>query len=206
MSDSRAAAYGGRAVCPTRASPAASPRFTTTTYSSTWAAATRASCRSGNSKQAPAEGEELELLVVRFNADEGLYELSRPTAAVSVGNWDEVTEGQVVEVTITGRNKGGLECQVAGIRGFIPDGPGFDVPRRGSRRSSSASGWPASLPKPTATAATWCSATGPLWSANGNEATDKLMAELAPGQLREGIVREPERLWRVRRSRRRSTG
>ena len=70
----------------------------------------------------PAEGAELELLVVRFDADEGLYELSRPTAAVDVGNWDEVSEGQIIEVTVTGSNKGGLECQVAGIRGFIPMG------------------------------------------------------------------------------------
>src|SRR4051812_37624868 len=50
----------------------------------------------------PKEGDELELLVVRFNSDEGFYELSRTTAAVAVGNWDEVTEGQIIEVTITG--------------------------------------------------------------------------------------------------------
>ena len=41
--------------------------------------------------QPPTQGAELELLVVRFDADEGLYELSRPTAAVDVGNWDEVS-------------------------------------------------------------------------------------------------------------------
>jgi hypothetical protein len=56
----------------------------------------------------PKEGDELELIVVRFNADEGLYELSCTTAAVDVGNWDEVTEGQIIEVTVTGANKGGL--------------------------------------------------------------------------------------------------
>src|SRR4051812_16673997 len=32
----------------------------------------------------PKEGDEFELIVVRFNADEGFYELSRTTAAVSV--------------------------------------------------------------------------------------------------------------------------
>lgn len=70
----------------------------------------------------PKPGEEIELIVVRFDPDEGLYELARPTAAVDVGNWDEVREGQIIEVNVTGANKGGLECQVAGIRGFIPMG------------------------------------------------------------------------------------
>ena len=70
----------------------------------------------------PAEGAELELVVTKFNADEGLYELSRPHAAVAVGNWEDVEEGQIVDVTVTGSNKGGLECEIAGLRGFIPLG------------------------------------------------------------------------------------
>ncbi len=73
-------------------------------------------------EEPPVEGAELELVVVKFNADEGLYELSRPHAAVSVGNWEDVEEGQVVDVTVTGSNKGGLECQIAGLKGFIPLG------------------------------------------------------------------------------------
>ena len=70
----------------------------------------------------PEVGAQLEVVVARFDTEQGLYEVSLPTAAVSVGNWDEVEEGQIVDVTITGSNKGGLECQVAGIRGFIPLG------------------------------------------------------------------------------------
>ncbi|HEY4232011.1 MAG TPA: S1 RNA-binding domain-containing protein [Lacipirellulaceae bacterium] len=73
-------------------------------------------------EEPPEVGAEIELVVVRFNAEEGLYELSRPTAAVTVGNWEDVREGQIIEVTITGSNKGGLECQVSGVRGFIPMG------------------------------------------------------------------------------------
>ena len=41
----------------------------------------------------PAAGTDLELLVTKFDADEGLYELSLPTAAVAVGNWDDVGRG-----------------------------------------------------------------------------------------------------------------
>lgn len=70
----------------------------------------------------PAEGASLELVIARFNGEESLYELTLPTAAVDVGNWEDVNEGQIVEVTVTGSNKGGLECQIAGLRGFIPLG------------------------------------------------------------------------------------
>src|SRR5262249_4427133 len=45
----------------------------------------------------PKEGDQLELMVVRFDTEEGIYELSRPTAAIEVGNWGEVAEGQIIE-------------------------------------------------------------------------------------------------------------
>ncbi|MCA9240262.1 MAG: S1 RNA-binding domain-containing protein, partial [Planctomycetales bacterium] len=67
-----------------------------------------------------ATGAEIQLIVIRQH--EGLYELSLPTAAMEVGNWEDVIEGQIVEVSVTGVNKGGLECQVANIRGFMPLG------------------------------------------------------------------------------------
>lgn len=70
----------------------------------------------------PKPGAQLDLVVARLNPDDGLFELTRPGAAVDVANWDDVAEGTVVEVTITGANKGGLECKIAGIRGFIPMG------------------------------------------------------------------------------------
>ena len=43
-----------------------------------------------------------------------------PGAAVDVGDWSEVAEGMVVEARVTGHNKGGLECEVNRLRGFIP--------------------------------------------------------------------------------------
>ncbi len=56
----------------------------------------------------------------RFNAEEGLYDLSLPGMAVELGNWDEVHEGMLVDAQVTGHNTGGLECEVNHIRGFIP--------------------------------------------------------------------------------------
>jgi small subunit ribosomal protein S1 len=68
----------------------------------------------------PNVGDIVEVTVVRFNADEGLYELSMPGAASSVGDWSDLEEGMIVEAKITGHNTGGLECEVNKIRGFIP--------------------------------------------------------------------------------------
>lgn len=68
----------------------------------------------------PELGAVLDVMVGRFNAGEGLYELVLPGAAVEVGDWSEVAEGMVVEARVTGHNKGGLECEVSRLRGFIP--------------------------------------------------------------------------------------
>lgn len=68
----------------------------------------------------PELGSEVEVRVVRFNRDDGLYELSRAGAAASVADWADLEEGMLVEVRVTGHNAGGLECEVNHIRGFIP--------------------------------------------------------------------------------------
>jgi predicted RNA-binding protein with RPS1 domain len=68
----------------------------------------------------PAVGDQFEVVVRGFLADEGLYELTVPGAAVDVADWSEIKEGETVEATITGSNAGGLECTLGNIRGFIP--------------------------------------------------------------------------------------
>ena len=68
----------------------------------------------------PQPGESIEVIVQRFNAEEGLYDLTLPGASVDSGNWDEVHEGMLVDAQVTGHNAGGLECEVNHIRGFIP--------------------------------------------------------------------------------------
>jgi small subunit ribosomal protein S1 len=68
----------------------------------------------------PEPGTLLDVVVTRFNAAEGLYELNLPGASVDVGDWSEVAEGMVVDARVTGHNKGGLECEVNRLRGFIP--------------------------------------------------------------------------------------
>ncbi|HUY36648.1 MAG TPA: S1 RNA-binding domain-containing protein [Pirellulales bacterium] len=72
--------------------------------------------------ESPPPGTVLDVMVNRFDADEGLYQLSLPGAAVEVADWSQLTEGLLVSARITGHNKGGLECEVNHIRGFIPAG------------------------------------------------------------------------------------
>src|SRR4051812_23708277 len=136
----------------------------------------------------PKEGDELELLVVRFNSDEGFYELSRTTAAVAVGNWDEVTEGQIIEVTITGANKGGLECQVAGIRGFIPMGQ-VSIYRVENPEELVGQRLACVVTEVSRERQNLVLSHRAVMERERNEQRDKLMAELAVGQLREGVVR-----------------
>jgi small subunit ribosomal protein S1 len=71
-------------------------------------------------RETPTVGRELEVVIRKFLAEEGLYELAIPGQSIAVGDWSDLTEGAVVEARITGANTGGLECMVNNIRGFIP--------------------------------------------------------------------------------------
>ncbi len=136
----------------------------------------------------PAEGSELELLVVRFNAEEGLYELSRTTAAIEVGNWDDVTVGQIVEVTVTGSNKGGLECQVSDLRGFIPMGQ-VSVYRVETPEDFVGQKLACVITEANRDRRNLVLSHRAVMERERNEQREKMLAELAPGQLREGVVR-----------------
>ncbi len=136
----------------------------------------------------PTEGSDLELVVARFNADEGLYELSRTTAAVDIGNWDEVSEGQILEVTVTGSNKGGLECQVAGIRGFIPMGQ-VSVYRVENPEDYLGQRLACVVTEANRDRRNLVLSHRAVMERERSENREKLLAALAPGQLREGIVR-----------------
>jgi small subunit ribosomal protein S1 len=65
-------------------------------------------------------GQTLELSVGTRNEEDGLYELAAANRAVSVDDWSQLEAGMIVEARVTAANKGGLECEVAGLRGFMP--------------------------------------------------------------------------------------
>jgi small subunit ribosomal protein S1 len=139
-------------------------------------------------EEPPLEGSEMELLVVRFDAEEGLYELTRPTAAVEVGNWDEVAEGRIIEVTVTGSNKGGLECQAGGIRGFIPLGQ-VSIYRVENPEELVGQRLACVVTEVSRERRNLVLSHRAVMERERNEQREKLLAELAPGQIREGIVR-----------------
>lgn len=67
----------------------------------------------------PAAGQELEVVVDRFESGEGLYVCSLP-GAVKKADWEMLEPGQVVEARVVDVNKGGLELEIAGHRAFMP--------------------------------------------------------------------------------------
>jgi small subunit ribosomal protein S1 len=67
----------------------------------------------------PAPGTEVEVHIEGYDRANGLLLLSRQGAAVDA-DWSSIAEGMTVEARVTAVNKGGLEVDVNGIRGFMP--------------------------------------------------------------------------------------
>lgn len=71
-------------------------------------------------EEEPEPGAQVEVIVRGYSQEEQLYELTLPGNAVEVSDWTDISEGEVIEVLVTGSNTGGLECKVGSVRGFIP--------------------------------------------------------------------------------------
>ncbi|MBM82689.1 MAG: 30S ribosomal protein S1 [Planctomycetaceae bacterium] len=71
----------------------------------------------------PQVGQEIDIVVGKYNKADGLITVNLPTGKQSVGgNWDSIVSGDVVDVMVSKANKGGLEVSVGGLRGFLPAG------------------------------------------------------------------------------------
>ena len=68
----------------------------------------------------PAVGDVIEISVGSRNEEDNLYDVALANRAVAVEDWSQIQAGMVVEARVTAANKGGLECEVAGLRGFMP--------------------------------------------------------------------------------------
>src|SRR5205807_947651 len=69
----------------------------------------------------PKPGDMIEVNIDHFDTSEGLLILSLKGAAVEA-NWENLRKGLIVEARVIKTNKGGLEVEVDGIRGFLPVG------------------------------------------------------------------------------------
>lgn len=67
----------------------------------------------------PKVGEELKVIVQRFEPSESLFICALP-GSIQKADWEMLKAGQNVEARVTGTNKGGLELEVAGHRAFMP--------------------------------------------------------------------------------------
>ena len=72
----------------------------------------------------PVVGKEYDFSVERYDKTEGLIILSRRMAGAvqQTVTWENIEVGTLVEGTVTGMNKGGLELQVKSMRAFMPAG------------------------------------------------------------------------------------
>jgi small subunit ribosomal protein S1 len=67
----------------------------------------------------PNVGDLIEVIIDHYDGSQGLLILTRKGAAQKAA-WASLAKGDIVEARVTGVNKGGLECDLAGIRAFMP--------------------------------------------------------------------------------------
>lgn len=136
----------------------------------------------------PEPGAPVEVIVNRFDPEEGLYQLMLPGGAVEVADWSQLAEGIVVEARITGHNKGGLECEVNHIRGFIPAGQ-VSLYRIEDFAPLVGESMICLVTEANPERRNLVLSRRAVLEREKAEAKTKLMAELAEGQVREGTVR-----------------
>jgi small subunit ribosomal protein S1 len=68
----------------------------------------------------PKVGDVVEFSIEGFDSANGLLKLSKSGAAAVRVDWSSVARGVVVEAKVIKTNKGGLEVEVNGLRGFMP--------------------------------------------------------------------------------------
>ena len=73
-----------------------------------------------NIDDVPNVGDVLQFSVGSRSEEDGLYDLAPANRAVSVEDWSQLEAGMIIEARVVAANKGGLECEVAGLRGFMP--------------------------------------------------------------------------------------
>jgi len=137
----------------------------------------------------PAVGDEIEVVVGRFNTEDGLYELRIPEAAVDVDDWADIEEGMVVEARVTGHNTGGLECQVNQIRGFIPISQ-VALYRVEDLAEFVEQKFPCLVTEANPRRRNLVLSRRAVLEREREEAQERLWDSLAPGQVHEGVVRK----------------
>jgi small subunit ribosomal protein S1 len=135
----------------------------------------------------PEVGSDIEVVVDHFDRSEGILLLRLKGAAVEA-DWTNLRKGLVVEARVTKVNKGGLDVDVDGIRGFLP------ISQIELGRVEDASIYLNQKFKVVVTEANQREknlvvSRRDLLEQERAELREKTWAELAEGQIREGTVR-----------------
>jgi small subunit ribosomal protein S1 len=138
--------------------------------------------------ESPASGSRVEVVVSEFSAEDQLYETILPGKSIDVADWSDLVEGLVVEATVTGHNKGGLECEVNRIRGFIPASQ-VSLFRVDDLSTLLGDKLPCVVTEANPQRGNLVLSHRAVLERERQEARARLLAELEVGQTREGVVR-----------------
>jgi len=133
-------------------------------------------------------GDDFEFTVDRYDEREGLLILSRKGVVSTNVSWETLEIGQVVEGTVTGMNKGGLELEVKTMRAFMPAGQ-VDMFYMKDISIFLGQRITAEVMQFDRSAHNLIISRKALLERQREEARQKLLAELAEGQTRRGVVR-----------------
>jgi small subunit ribosomal protein S1 len=139
-------------------------------------------------QEPPKVGDEFDFHVERYDEREGLLILTRKGATSSNVNWETLEIGQIVEGTVTGMNKGGLEVDIKNMRAFMPAGQ-VDLYFQKDISTFIGQRIKAEVTQFDAHAKNLIISRRNILEREKEEARQKLMEELAEGQMRRGTIR-----------------
>jgi small subunit ribosomal protein S1 len=129
----------------------------------------------------------IDVVVDRFDPEEGLLILSLKGAAVEA-SWENLRKGLIVEARVTKTNKGGLDVEVDGIRGFLPIGQ-IDINRVEDAEVYVNQRFKVIVTEADQRHRNLVVSRRELLEREREERREKTWAELAEGQVRSGVVR-----------------
>jgi small subunit ribosomal protein S1 len=133
-------------------------------------------------------GDEFDFVVEKYDPREGILMLNRKGVASTNVSWDNLEIGQVIEGMVTGMNKGGLEMEIKGMRAFMPSGQ-VDLYFQKDISTFLGQKLAVEVTQFERQAKNLIVSRRNILEREKEEAKQKLMLELAEGQMRRGVVR-----------------
>jgi ribosomal protein S1 len=137
--------------------------------------------------QIPAPGSSIEVVVERFDPEEGVQILRLKGAAIEA-DWSNLKRGVTIEARVTKTVKGGLEVDVDGIRGFLPISQ-IDLSRVEDAASYVNQKFKAIVTEANQREKNLVISRRELMEQERAEQREKTWATLEEGQIRDGIIR-----------------